>query len=177
MYSIRETFVLQTEIYTFRIFIPSLCCFFFLSLPRWVSVFFPARSTRTCRCHGKWSFFGSSVFLVVKNPYDLRSKIRFWILPKKLKPTRSLWVNVRLRLRLLTGGLSWGTQSVFARGVLSSPLSYRRQIEKRGDPGDEVGHFMWTYIEPLLWDIVIFLEFHSTKQGLPLADSWSRGLD
>ena len=122
MYSIRETFVFQTEIYTFRIFIPSLCCFFFLSLPRWVSVFFPARSARTCRCHGKWSFFGSSVFLVVKNPYDLRSKIRFWILPKKLKPTRSLWVNVRLRLRLLTGGLSWGTQSVFARGVLSSPL-------------------------------------------------------
>ena len=25
--------------------------------------------------------------------------------------------------------------------------------------------------------IVIFLEFHSTKQGLPLVDSWSRGLD
>ena len=26
-------------------------------------------------------------------------------------------------------------------------------------------------------NIVIFLEFHSTKQGLPLVDSWSRGLD
>ena len=25
--------------------------------------------------------------------------------------------------------------------------------------------------------IVIFLEFHSTKLGLPLVDSWSRGLD
>ena len=25
--------------------------------------------------------------------------------------------------------------------------------------------------------IVIFLDFHSTKQGQPLADSWSRGLD
>ena len=25
--------------------------------------------------------------------------------------------------------------------------------------------------------IVIFLDFHSTKQGLPLVDSWSRGLD
>ena len=24
---------------------------------------------------------------------------------------------------------------------------------------------------------VIFLDFHSTKQGLPLVDSWSRGLD
>ena len=24
--------------------------------------------------------------------------------------------------------------------------------------------------------IVIFLEFHSTEQGLPLVDSWSRGL-
>ena len=23
----------------------------------------------------------------------------------------------------------------------------------------------------------IFLDFHSTKQGLPLVDSWSRGLD
>ena len=79
MYSIRETFVFQTEIYTFRIFICSSCCFFFLSSP-WGSVcflFFPMRSTRTCRCHGKWSFFGSSGFLVVKNPYDLRSQIRF----------------------------------------------------------------------------------------------------
>ena len=25
--------------------------------------------------------------------------------------------------------------------------------------------------------IVIFLDFHSTKQGLLLVDSWSRGLD
>ena len=45
--------------------------------------FFPMRSTRTCRCHGKWSFFGSSIFLVVKNPYDLRSQIRFWVLSEK----------------------------------------------------------------------------------------------
>ena len=45
--------------------------------------FFFTRSTRTCRCHSKWSFCGSSVFLVVKNPHDLRSQIRFWILPKK----------------------------------------------------------------------------------------------
>ena len=84
MYSIRETFVFQTEIYTFRIFICSSCCFFFLSSP-WGSVccFFSTRSTRTCRCHGKWSFFGSSFFLVVKNPYVLRSQIRFWVLPEK----------------------------------------------------------------------------------------------
>ena len=46
-------------------------------------LFFSTRSTRTCRCHGKWSFFGSSVFLVVKNPCDLKSQIRFWILLKK----------------------------------------------------------------------------------------------
>ena len=46
-------------------------------------VFFSTRSTRTCRCHGKWYFLGSSVLLVVKNTYDLRSQIRFWILPKK----------------------------------------------------------------------------------------------
>ena len=26
-------------------------------------------------------------------------------------------------------------------------------------------------------DIVIFLDFNSTKQGFPLVDSWSRGLD
>ena len=26
-------------------------------------------------------------------------------------------------------------------------------------------------------NVVIFLEFHSTKQGLPLVNSWSRGLD
>ena len=30
-----------------------------------------------------WSFFWSSVFLVVKNPYDLRSQIRFGFLPEK----------------------------------------------------------------------------------------------
>ena len=26
-------------------------------------------------------------------------------------------------------------------------------------------------------NVVIFLDFHSTKQGLPLVDSWSHGLD
>ena len=31
VYSIRETFVFHTEIYTFRIFIGSLCCFYFSS--------------------------------------------------------------------------------------------------------------------------------------------------
>ena len=29
--------------------------------------FFPTRSTRTCHCHGKWSFFGFSVVFVVKS--------------------------------------------------------------------------------------------------------------
>ena len=134
MYSIRETFVFQTEIYTFRIFIPSLCCFFFLSLP-WGSVFFSfffsTRRTRTCRCHGKWSFFGSSVFLVVKNPSDLRSQIRFWILPKKRKAT-NLFSSANLYP-------PW-----------SSPLSCRRYIGEREDPAGKVGHFMWTYIEVLL---------------------------
>ena len=39
------------------------------------------------------------------------------------------------------------------------------------------------YVEPniivhmVTLDVVIFLDFHSTKQGQPLADSWSRGLD
>ena len=57
-----------------------------------VFFFFHLRSTRTCHCHSKRSFFGSSVFLVVKNPYDLTSQIRFCILQKKRT------------LRLLTGG-------------------------------------------------------------------------
>ena len=44
-------------------------------------------NTRACFCYGKWSFFGTSVFfLVVKNPYDLRSQIRFRILWKKNAP-------------------------------------------------------------------------------------------
>ena len=39
----------------------------------------------------KCSFFGSSFFfLVVKNPYDLRSEIRFWILPKKRTHSKGL---------------------------------------------------------------------------------------
>ena len=37
--------------------------------------------------------------------------------------------------------------------------------------------FMVQNIPVCSFDIVIFLEFHSTKQGLPLVDSWSRGLD
>ena len=32
-------------------------------------------------------------------------------------------------------------------------------------------------LEMSLTDIFIFLDFHSTKQGLPLVDSWSHGLD
>ena len=59
--------------------------FFFLSSP-WGSVccfFFPTRSTRTCRCYGKWSLiFGFSIFLVVKNPWAEITN-RCWILQKK----------------------------------------------------------------------------------------------
>ena len=32
-------------------------------------------------------------------------------------------------------------------------------------------------IQFLIMFVVIFLDFHSTKKGLPLVDSWSRGLD
>ena len=32
-------------------------------------------------------------------------------------------------------------------------------------------------IQFLITFVVIFLDFHSTKKGLPLVDSWSRGLD
>ena len=56
VYSIRETFVFHTEIYTFRIFIGSLCCFYFSSClcrQDQCVVFFPKRSTRACRCHGR----------------------------------------------------------------------------------------------------------------------------
>ena len=35
-----------------------------------------------------------------------------------------------------------------------------------------------TLISPLVSIlVVILLDFHSTKQGMPLVDSWSRGLD
>ena len=44
--------------------------------------FFPTRSTKTCLCHGKWSFFGSSVF-GSKESVISEITIRFWILPKK----------------------------------------------------------------------------------------------
>ena len=85
----RNVHVSQTEIYTFRIFICSLCCFFFLSSP-WGSV---------CYCcyvfvvvvvvffyeeHGDMPLFMVNdpfsdlpFCLVVKNPYNLRSRIRF----------------------------------------------------------------------------------------------------
>ena len=69
----------RTQLQSFHI-----CYFFFLSSP-WGSVccfFFPTRSTRTCRCHGKWSLiFGFSIFLVVKNPWSEITN-RFWILQK-----------------------------------------------------------------------------------------------
>ena len=141
MYSIRETFVFQTKIYTkYMLF---LLVFAAVS----ISSFFSHEEHEDMPLSWQmilfriFRFFGSeeSVWSEIKNPF----------LDSPKKPTLSLWVNVRMRLRLLTGGLSWGTQTVFAWGVLSSPLSCPGQIEKRGDPGDKVGHFMWTYIEPL----------------------------
>ena len=39
-----------------------------------------ARSMRTCRCHGKWSFFAFSAFCWRR--IHTRSQIRLWILPK-----------------------------------------------------------------------------------------------
>ena len=59
--------------------------FFFLVFTVRISVlfFFPTRSTRTCRCYGKWSLiFGFSIFLVVKNPWAEITN-RCWILQKK----------------------------------------------------------------------------------------------
>lgn len=57
----------QTEIYTFCIFIHSLSCFSFLSSPRgsvccFSPIFLITRSMRKCHCHGKWSFFGFNFF-------------------------------------------------------------------------------------------------------------------
>ena len=60
VHSIRETFVFQTQIYTFRTFIRSLVCFSFFSSPRgskkgphcfllFPSIFLITRSRRTCR--------------------------------------------------------------------------------------------------------------------------------
>ena len=59
VHSIRETFVFQTQIYTFRTFIRSLVCFSFFSSPRgskkgphcfllFPSIFLITRSRRTC---------------------------------------------------------------------------------------------------------------------------------
>ena len=96
-----------------------------------------------------WQMILFRIFRFFGSEESVRSEIKNPFLDSPKKPALSLWVNVRMRLRLLTAGLSWGTQTVFAWGVLSSPLSCRGQIEKRGDPGDKVGHFMWTYIEPL----------------------------
>jgi len=72
---------------------------------RFVVVFFPLFfSSRGARGHAvvmvNDPFFVSSVFLVMKNPYDLRSQIRLWILPQKTLP----WMkkkNARVRAFLL----------------------------------------------------------------------------
>ena len=50
------------------------------------------------RYHSKWSFFGSFVFSVLTNPYDLRSQILFRILPKKRNPgsTKGLFIWSRV---------------------------------------------------------------------------------
>ena len=93
MYSIRETFVFQTEIYRFCIFIRNLCCFSFLSSPRGsVCYFFPlcfssrrARGLAVVKVNDPLRSFPDwelPFSLVVKNSYDLKSQIRFWFLPK-----------------------------------------------------------------------------------------------
>ena len=64
----------RTQLQSFHV------CFFFLVFAARIRVLFfcRTRSTRTCRCHGKWSLiFGFSIFLVVKNPYDLRPQTVF----------------------------------------------------------------------------------------------------
>ena len=40
-----------------------------------------------------------------------------------------------------------------------------------------LAHFLWWKQSKIIWIIVKFLDFQSTKQGLSLIDSWSRGLD
>ena len=101
-----EKSCVSAEIYTFRIFIRSLYCFSFLSSPRGsvccccccCCCFFFTKSTRTCYCHGKWTFFASPVFLVVENPYHRRSQIRFWILPKKRTLNLSVYGRIAIAI-------------------------------------------------------------------------------
>ena len=49
-------------------------------------------------------------------------------------------------------------------------------IASTTNPSVHVVKKLFTYSHVIL-RIVIFLDFHSNKQGLPLVDSWSRGLD
>ena len=91
-----KRFVFQTEIYTFRIFIPSLCCFFFLSFNRedqFVVVFFSrgARGHAVVIVNDPFSdlpFFGSEEFMI----WDHKSVFGF---SKKNPPLDSWQVDFR----------------------------------------------------------------------------------
>ena len=71
--------------------------------------------SRTFRCHGKWSFIGSSVFLVVKNPYDMRSQIRFWIFPKN-----AVWESVFKITFFFSNRIRWSISKRVLRSRFSS---------------------------------------------------------
>ena len=78
---------------------------FFLPSP-WGSVcccccccfFFSTRSTRTCRCHGKWSFYGSSVFFGSEESVWSEITNPFLYSPKKTPP-RQISSKVRQLMR------------------------------------------------------------------------------
>ena len=58
----------------------------------------------------------------------------------------------------------WGLRIVLCHVVFCFQSSLLAEVSLRERP-------------LLAGNIIIFLEFHSNKQGLPLVDSWSRGLD
>ena len=99
MYSIRETFEFQREINISYTFIHSLCCFFFSSSP-WGVLIFPTNLP---------------FYLAAKNPYDLRSQIRFWILPKNAPCVGVIftWRNDLMTLWYVMAPHAWPPSSIW----------------------------------------------------------------
>ena len=74
----KPKYIVNTFVYSFLAHVAFSSC---LRREDQFVVFFSTRSTRTFRCHDPFSDL--PFFLVVKNPYDLRSQIRFGVLPEK----------------------------------------------------------------------------------------------
>ena len=106
----------------------------------------------------------------MKNTQELVHALYVLDLIKDLRRKNTGFKSVEERAACMCRGLPGGRKRTLVNTIMNWKLkdAHEEFRKARCKKTRE-----WREIYP----IVIFLEFHSTKQGLPLVDSWSRGLE